>query len=104
MHLVLTTLLAKLEMTSQVVAYGTIPLITDSERNTLVSVDQCWAAHAKRDIKLKVHQGALAVRKDLDKGKTFLGYYIMEPEERPQGRRELYQIEEDEGLPEMGHL
>jgi len=101
-RLVLTTLLAELEMTSQGGAYGTIPLITDSEGNTLVSVDQCRAAHAERDIKPKVRRGASAAREDPDKGKTFLGCRIVEPEERPRGGRELYRMEEDEGLPEMG--
>lgn len=81
MRLVLTTLLAELEMTSQGGAYGTIPLITNSEGNTLVSVDQCRAA---QDIKLK-HQGASAAREDPDKGKPFLGYCVVEPEERPRG-------------------
>jgi len=97
---VLTTLLAELEMTSEGGAYGTIPLITDSEGNTLVSVEQCRAAHA--DIKPKVRRGASAAHEDPDKGKTFLGYRIVEPEERPRGGRELYRMEEDEGLPEMG--
>ena len=94
-------LLAELEMTSEGSEYGAIPLITDSEGNTLVSVDQCRAAHAERDIKLKNRRGVSAVREDPDKGKTFQGYRIVEPEERPQGERELYRMEEDEGLPEM---
>jgi hypothetical protein len=88
-------------MTSEGGEYGAIPLITDSGGNTLVSVDQRWAAHAERDIKPKVRQGASAVREDPDKGKTFQGYHIVEPEERPWGGRELYRMEEDEGLPEM---
>jgi len=72
-------------MTSQGGAYGAIPLITGSKGNTLVSVDQCRAAHAERDIKPKVRQGASAAREDPDKGKTFLGYCVVEPEERPRG-------------------
>lgn len=88
-------------MTSEGGEYGAIPLITDSGGNTLVSVDQCRAAHAERDIKPKVRRGASAACEDPNKGKTFLGYRIVEPEERPRGGRELYRMEEDEGLPEM---
>ena len=95
--------LEELEMTSEGGEYRAIPLITDSQGNTLFSVDQCWAAHMERDSKLKVHQGALAsCQEPGDQGKTFRGYRILEPEEQPRGGRELYQMEEDdEGLPEI---
>ena len=94
-------MLAELEMTSEGGAYGAIPLITDTSRNTLFSVDQCRAAHAERDSKPKVRRGTSATRQDPDNGKKFLGYHILEPEERPRGGRELYRMEEDEGLPEV---
>jgi len=87
-------------MTSEGGEYGAIPLVTDSQGNTLFSVDQCRAAHVERDLKPKVRRGASATCQEPgDQGKIFRGYRILEPEEQPRGGRELYQMEEDdEGL------
>ena len=95
--------LEELEMTSEGGEYGAIPLVTDLHGNTLFSVDQCRAAHLERDSKPKVRQGASATRQEPgDQGKTFQGHRILELEERPQGGRELYQMEEeDEGFCEV---
>ena len=91
-----------METTSDGGKYGAIPLITDSEGNALLSVDQCRAAHVERDSKPKARQGASAMRQEPEKReRVFRGYRIVEPEEAPHGGRELYQMEEDEGLPEI---
>jgi hypothetical protein len=94
--------LAELETTSEGGEYGAIPLITDSQGITLFSVDQCRAAHVEKDSKLKVRRGASAMRQEPEnREKLFRGYRILEPEEVPQGGRELYWMDEDEGLPEI---
>ena len=98
----LTWLLEESMMTSEGSVYGAIPLIINLDRNTLFSVDQCQAAHAEKDLKPKARRGASATcQVSGERERVFRGYHILEPEEQPWGGRELYRMEEDEGLLEI---
>ena len=56
----------------------------------------------ERDSKPKARQDASATCQEPEKQeRVFRGYRIVEPEEAPHGGRELYWMEEDEGLPEI---